>query len=150
MRSTARRGSRSRGQSLAEFALVLPVFLLLLGGIIQFGLIFWGQNTLNQIVRDTGRWAASQQDCSSGTDRVVTTANGIAKNSSLIGYSSTAPWSVSNVTATWSGTCPPTSNKEIGLVTISITHKVPVFFPWLPGNGNISSTTQFRLEPVPK
>ncbi|MGH2466872.1 MAG: ATP-binding protein [Candidatus Limnocylindrales bacterium] len=44
------RRRRSTGQSLAEFAIVLPVFRLVLSAIIQFGLIFWGQNTLNQLL----------------------------------------------------------------------------------------------------
>ncbi len=153
MRSPCRRGGSSRGQSLAEFALVFPVLMLLLGGVIQFGLIFWGQNTLNQVVRDTGRWAASQQSCdtSSEVPLVVGTANAIAAQSSLIGYSSTSPWTGSNVTVAWSGStpCPPKDNQETDWVTITITHRVPIFFPWLPGGGNISSSAQFRMEPLP-
>src|SRR6185437_3612632 len=68
-----------RGQSLAEFAIVFPVMFLIVAAIIQFGLIFWAQNTLTQIARDTGRWAATQQDCAplSATPGVVTTANQI-------------------------------------------------------------------------
>ena len=31
--------------------IVVPVFMLFLGGVVQFGMIFWGQNTINQIVR---------------------------------------------------------------------------------------------------
>src|ERR1044072_6391792 len=46
---------RERGQSLLEFALVFPIFVLFLGGIVQFGIILWGQKTLNQVVRDTAR-----------------------------------------------------------------------------------------------
>ena len=52
-----------RGQALAEFAIVIPVFMLVLGGVIQFGIFFWDQNTLNQIARDAGRFAATIQDC---------------------------------------------------------------------------------------
>jgi Flp pilus assembly protein TadG len=147
------RDQRGGGQSLAEFALVLPVFFLLLGGVIRFGLIFCGQNTLNQVVRDTGRWAASQTTCSGASDvtKVIATANAIAANSSLIGY--TSPWTGSDVTVAWTGdttpTCPPANNKKTAWVTITITHRVPIFFPGLPGNGNISSTTQFRMEPLP-
>ena len=51
---------RPRGQSLVEFAIVFPVFIALVGGVIQFGMVFWAQNTLTQVVRDTGRWAATQ------------------------------------------------------------------------------------------
>ena len=30
-------------------------FVLFLGGIVQFGIVFWTQNTLTQVVRDTGQ-----------------------------------------------------------------------------------------------
>jgi Flp pilus assembly protein TadG len=143
---------RSRGQSLAEFAIVFPVLMLVLGGIIQFGIIFWAQNTLTQVVRDTGRWAASQQSCDVLTEpaNIISRANAIAGASSLIGYS-TNSWSSSNVSVTWqitSGTCPPTSNQQTSFVTIAVSHQVPIFFPFIPGNGSLTSSTQFRMEPV--
>jgi Flp pilus assembly protein TadG len=145
---------RSRGQTLAEFALVFPVLMLIIGGIIQFGIIFWGQNTLTQVVRDTGRWAASQQDCTAliETPLIIATANQIAAQSSLIGYSA-GSWTSGNVTVSWqkipnTDPCPPTTNQQTSYVTITITHRVPIFFPFVPGNGNLSSSTQFRMEPV--
>jgi Flp pilus assembly protein TadG len=142
---------RTRGQSLAEFAIVFPILMLVLGGIIQFGIIFWAQNTLTQVARDTGRWAASQQSCAA-TAPVITKANEIAAQSSLIGYTPGA-WTGSNVTVSWQTTpntdpCPPNSNQQTSFVTISITHQVPIFFPFIPGNGSLSSSTQFRMEPV--
>jgi Flp pilus assembly protein TadG len=144
---------RSRGQSLAEFAIVFPVLMLVLGGIIQFGIIFWAQNTLTQIARDTGRWAASQQSCVQGTEGplILAKANAIAAQSSLIGYNSA--WTSANVVVSWQTTpvgdpCPPTSNAMTSFVSISITHQVPIFFPFIPGNGTLSSATQFRMEPV--
>lgn len=142
-------GQRSRGQSLVEFALVFPILMIILGGIIQFGLIFWGQNTLNQVVRDTGRWAATQQaDCQTGAGQTAeaiattNTATAVANNSSLI-----RP--IANVTVDWTGApCPPTSNQQEAWVHITITSTVPIFFPLVPGNGNISSETRFRMEPI--
>jgi Flp pilus assembly protein TadG len=140
---------RRRGQSLAEFAIVFPVLMLILGGIIQFGIIFWGQNTLTQIARDTGRWAASQQACSTATVDVLGTAKSIAANSSLIGSSSgwTSP---ANVDVSWSGSpCPPNNNQNVAYVTITLNHQVPIFFPFVPGNGSLTTSAQFRMEPVP-
>ena len=143
-----RNRDRSRGQSLAEFAIVFPVLMIILGEIIQFGIIFWGQNTLTQIARDTGRWAATQQGCSTATVNVLAEAKLIAANSSLIGNS--AGWTGSNVSASWTGTpCPPTDNQQIAYVTISLTHQVPIFFPFIPGNGTLSTSAQFRMEPKP-
>ena len=140
---------RTRGQSLAEFAIVFPVMMLILGAIIQFGIIFWGQNTLTQIARDTGRWASTQNGCNTGTVDVLTTAKNIAAQSSLVGPSSgwTSP---ANVVATWTGApCPPLNNTQVAWVRITINHQVPVFFPWIPGNGNLSTVAEFRMEPQP-
>jgi Flp pilus assembly protein TadG len=150
-RGKARRG---RGQSLAEFAIVFPIMFLIVAAIIQFGLIFWAQNTLTQIARDTGRWAATQQanPCNTGSAAVVTTANQIAANSALLGYSAGSPWTNgTNVVTAWtttSGTCPPTSNQEVSYVRITLNHQVPVFFPFLPVSGNLTTSAEFRMEPV--
>jgi Flp pilus assembly protein TadG len=59
---------RSRGQSLAEFALVFPILMLIIGGIIQFGVIFWGQNTLTQVAR-YGTMGIHTSDLSDERDR---------------------------------------------------------------------------------
>ena len=135
----------SNGQSLAEFAIVFPILMLILGAIIQFGIIFWGQNTLTQVARDTGRWASTQTTCPT-TATVTPTANEIAASSSLIGYRTPADLTV---VATTSGTCPATDNQQVGYVTINLSIQVPVFFPFIPGNGNLSTSAQFRMEPHP-
>jgi Flp pilus assembly protein TadG len=141
---------------LVEFAIAFPMLMLLIGAIVQFGIIFWGQNTLTQIARDTGRWASTQNGCTAGTVDVLPTAKNIAAASSLIGTSST--WtSPANVLATWSGDlggpipspCPPTTNQVVAYVTITIHHRVPIFFPWIPGDGNLTTIAQFRMEPHP-
>jgi Flp pilus assembly protein TadG len=141
---SSRRRASDRGQSLAEFALVFPVLMLILGAIIQFGVIFWGQNTLTQVARDTGRWASTQTTCPT-TATVQSTADAIASQSSLIGY----PASGIGLAVSTSGTCPPTNNQQVGYVTIVLTHNVPLFFPWIPSNGTISTQAQFRMEPQP-
>lgn len=153
MTSLRRRGRGSRGQALAEFAIVFPVFMLMLGGLIQFGIIFWAQNTLTQVARDTGRYAATQQSCDSvaARDLIVAKAKAVAANSSLIGYRPNA-WGNDAVTVAWSkeagASCPPRSNQEVAWVTITLRHRAPIFFPWIPGNGNLSTTAEFRMEPV--
>jgi hypothetical protein len=143
---------RSRAQSLVEFALVLPVLVLILGGIIQFGVVFWAQNSLTQVVRDTGRWAATQQTrpCDSGGSALVAQADVIAQNASLVGYSAgmwsgapaafnAVPASREGVEASWplstdlpglvNTDCPPDTNGTAWFVNIRIHHEVPLFFP---------------------
>jgi Flp pilus assembly protein TadG len=159
---------RSRGQSLVEFALVAPVLLAVVGGMVQFGMIFWGQITLTQVVRDTGRWASTQQQCSSAAV-VQNEGDSIALASALFGYTSgefkatgSSPMSVSwaDVTPTPPGRtgdiCPPPNNAQVWQVTITGTHSIPVFFPgmqYLPGFANnrvtLSSQAVFRMEPAP-
>ncbi|MHB1319864.1 MAG: TadE/TadG family type IV pilus assembly protein [Anaerolineae bacterium] len=133
-----------RGQALVEFAIVVPVFMLILGGIIQFGILFWGQNTLNQIVRDAGRYAATVADCSAtGNADIVAKTQALEAQTPFSGtYGSvtvTLPASGS------SGPCPPVSNANVVWVSITAQATVPVFFPLV--NGTISSTARYRMEP---
>lgn len=51
----------SRGQSLVEFALILPIFVLLLVGILDFGRAVFAFNTLNNAAREGGRVAIVDQ-----------------------------------------------------------------------------------------
>ncbi len=53
------RRRRDRGQSLAEFAIVAPIFFLLVFGVIELGLIFGTQNGLVNGAREAARRAAT-------------------------------------------------------------------------------------------
>lgn len=154
----ARTTDRRRGQALAEFAIVMPVLFLLIAGTIQFGLIFWSQQTLTQIARDAGRWAATQTYCDGNTSLITQTTNDIAANSTLFGYS-TNLWvnggagTTNKVVVSWprdaGEPCPPASNQDEAWVRIQIEHQIPIFFPFVPGDGHLSTTTEFRMEPEP-
>ena len=103
---------RSRGQSILEFALVLPILMVLLGGAIQFGVIFAAKNSLAQIARDTARWAATQTfpqctDAATGTPPpLLYEVDQIAQVSSLIGYSA-GMWNAGNFTSYGSSSYTP-------------------------------------------
>jgi Flp pilus assembly protein TadG len=143
-----RRGSR--GQSLAEFAIVFPIFMLIVGGIIQFGMIFWGQNTLNQIVRDSGRYAVTEQDCSAASQTDVQSKITSVANGTFLGGSVTSIVVMPTTTSPdpTSDPCPAVSNAKQVWIRITANAQVPIFFPAIPGNGSISSTALFRMEPV--
>lgn len=64
---TGRFGGDVRGQSAVEFALVLPVFLLILIALIEFAFAFSTLNSLNYTARDVALTAAEGGD-RSGTD----------------------------------------------------------------------------------
>jgi hypothetical protein len=48
---------KSRGQAMVEFALVFPVFVLLLVGIFDFGRVIWVNDTLSTASREAARYA---------------------------------------------------------------------------------------------
>lgn len=59
MRSTATaRGQRHRGQALVEFALVFPIAILVLFGIISLGLYVFYQQQVTNVAREAARYAA--------------------------------------------------------------------------------------------
>jgi hypothetical protein len=153
-----RQPDRRRGQAIAEFAIVAPVLFLLIAGTIQFGLVFWSQQTLTQIARDTGRWAATQSSCDGSSAQVTQVANDIAAQSTLFGYSTDlwangGPDPTNKVVVSWprdpGQPCPPASNQDEAWVRVEIGHQVPVFFPFIPGDGRLTTTAEFRMEPEP-
>jgi Flp pilus assembly protein TadG len=130
------------GQALVEFALIFPILMLLLGGMIQFGMIFWGQNTLNQLVRDTGRFAATL-DCTPAAETAAETKFGDLLTSTG------GPWRNAISTVTYSSATCPVDNSTAVFVNVTASYDAPVFFPLLPGNGHLTAVTDFRVEPVP-
>jgi len=47
----------SRGQALVEFAIVIPIFLALLFGIVDLGRVVWANNSLANAAREAARYA---------------------------------------------------------------------------------------------
>jgi len=149
-----------RGQALVEFALVLPLLVLILLGIMQFGLLFWGQITLTQVARDTGRWAATQQECDTAGNRAALIAQGraIATDASLYGYDGGADPDLT-ISPSWTPNatpCPPDDNTGVEWVTIGMTYRVGVFLPLVADTctptcqRTLSTEVQFRMEPEPE
>lgn len=69
----SRRGRRRRylgesGAALVEFALILPVFALMLFGMVQFGLAFTGWDQLRNAVQTAARLAANDTAITPGSD----------------------------------------------------------------------------------
>ena len=153
-----------RGQSLVEFALILPLLLLLVGGIIQYGILISTSHTLTQIGRDIGRFVATQDapDCPEIADGTPSTiaqrAHDIAGQTSLLGYQGAwldptrfvsydygpmpaSPPFDAGVEVAWEivdGTCPPDDSTTAAFVTVRLTHRSPVILPgfgYLPGIG---------------
>ena len=63
------------GQSIVEFALVLPVLMLIVVGIVEFGWLFNGKITLTSAAREGARVAAIVKNQETATLAVNQTAN---------------------------------------------------------------------------
>jgi len=63
--ATSRRGlavrrlnlRREDGQAMTEFALILPVFIFIVLGLLAFGRVFWYWLDANHLANETARWA---------------------------------------------------------------------------------------------
>jgi Flp pilus assembly protein TadG len=51
------RQDRSRGQAMVEFALVIPIFILLMVALFDFGRVIWVNDTLSTAAREAVRFA---------------------------------------------------------------------------------------------
>ena len=120
-----------RGQSLVEFTLVLPVFLLLLIGITEFGRAWMTRNILTGASREAVRIAAVQGNAASALSR----ANSILASGGISG----AAVNIVDDGAPY-GTCS---------VTVSYAFPVSIagFLPGLSGTSfTLSTSTSMRKE----
>ena len=90
------RRRRTRGQALVEFAIVLPVFMLVLAGILDFGFLLFDRMTLISAARDAARVSISVAD--------KTTIPAIAANSVKGSVTGMTPSAVSTTISCVAGT----------------------------------------------
>lgn len=176
------RGARRthRGQALVEFALAVGLFMLVIGGLVQFAMILWSQNTINQVARDTARWAVTQSavPCDSSASRaaVADTANTLAQQWSLVAHSTWGSASAvdsvggNGVGVDWAiidpppdvltdpgdTDCPASDNRLVWVVSVRINHTVPIIMPGLQfiapscGTSGFCISTTAELRMEPK
>jgi len=68
---------RDGGQSMVEFALILPVFVLMLVGLFDVGRAVYAYNTINNAAREAGRLAIVDQYEDHVLDEAVQAASGV-------------------------------------------------------------------------
>lgn len=111
----ARRRLRSRGQSVVEAALALPILLILLAGAVDLGRLFYSQITITNAAREASLLAARGgsfivgQPC--GPTNIVMCAATLDGEDGLVKVSHT------RVTGT---TCPATSNASTPPVSVTV------------------------------
>jgi Flp pilus assembly protein TadG len=121
-----------KGQAMVEFALVLPLLLLLLCGICEFGSIFSNQILANNACREAARYAAVHyQD-----DGIINVQNQTA--SLVAGYSSDFNAQITTPEA-----------EEIKVVITAKVQLITPFFGFLDDGGgyvNLTSQCTMRIE----
>jgi Flp pilus assembly protein TadG len=142
-----------RGQAMVEFAMVAPLFFLMVFGIIEFGRIFYVEMTLQNAMRQAGRFAVTGNDVVSGvkTDRVDAII--MIAQRAAVGLTDQGTVTVSAIDA--SGAITPNSAGGPGdTVRISltanmgiITELVSQYFP--NGTNTFTVSTTFRNEQFP-
>jgi len=81
-----RHGERARGAAIVEFAVVLPLLLTILFGIIEYGWVFMVRQTLQTAAREGARIAVLSTSTSPYTS-VLTRVADVMEPTGLTGYS---------------------------------------------------------------
>ena len=133
MPHTNKRMKNEQGQTMTEFALVLPILIVLLFGIIQFGIAFNNYVTLTDAVRAGARKAAVSRNASdpAGTCKaaVLAAADNLDKTDLQTNLSCSSSWA-------------PGSD-----VIVSADYKYDIsLLGWVVWSGRMQSKTQERVE----
>ena len=115
---------REEGQSLVELALVLPILITILLGIIQFGAVFNGLVVVNAAAREGARAEAVSEDGAAA-------ANAVCQG------------------AVFLSECNPSIEKDESTVTVTVTGEVPLLLPFLNQQFNLRGKSVMRLELEP-
>ncbi len=149
---TSDRDRRSRGQSLVEFALILPVFILLFGAALDLGRLFYAQITITNAAREGALQAGEDPDsytggaCDPETNLVVCRVVMESRDS----FVSITPADVSM-------SCNPSCERLLGnLAVVSVrgqfTFLTPIVAPFFGGSQtvplNATASAQIQTYPV--
>ncbi|MGZ8771083.1 MAG: TadE/TadG family type IV pilus assembly protein [Aeromicrobium sp.] len=138
--SGVRARRRGEGQSLVEFAVTLPIFLLLLAGIVDFGMGLYSQMTIINAAREGARLGVvefsvaepADFDTVEGlvVDRVTAMSNGLDASQLEILVE-----------------CQPAGCVSGDAVVVNVNYDYRMIWPLAFGNSiGLSSTVQMRIE----
>ena len=131
MKKPSRKLRNERGQTLTEFAMVLPLLFVLLFGIIQFGIVFNNYVTLTDAARAGARKGAVSRGSGNPTADCVNQVRAAAPNLKP------ADLTVS-CSSSW------TSGSD---VTVTATYPYSIsLMGWVVASGRLNSTMKERVE----
>ena len=135
-------GPNERGAEAVEFFLVVPVFLLLVFGVVDFGWMINHDTMVNNASREGARLGALDPVTADITATVLQDSGTLDPSKITVRVTCLKPGGVSCATmadATSGGTV---------IVTVNYTHSwiTPVGSTIMPGGITLSKTTQMRIE----
>ncbi len=141
----SRRRPRSRGQALVEFALILPVFLLILSGVLDFGFMLYSRMTVINASREGARLAVTAADPTTIPSivkgQVLAVSGGLVKSDVAIATSCVA---IVSPSCSWNT---KTSSQAGDAVNVTVSYQYHTFFPLLFGQTiDLASTVQMVRE----
>jgi Flp pilus assembly protein TadG len=143
----ARRRRRTRGQALVEFALVLPIFMLLVTGMLDFGFALYSRMTVINAAREGARAAVTAAD-KTLIPVLVSSAVDRADNGLTLGKSA-ACVAIATIPAPcrFTSSGPGTLAKPGDAVNVSVTYTYQTFFPLFFGaTFDLGTNVQMVLE----
>ena len=119
-----KRMKTQKGAAMVEFAIVLPLLLVLIFGIIEFGNLLMKFNTLNKITMDAARYMSIWQPGNSAIiPSVVTSAQNVMNCGITAGCSSTGYFTLDSAQ-----TLNASIDNATGLITVTVTYSYqPIF-----------------------
>ncbi len=137
-RLSSKKNRREDGQAMVEFALILPIFLLILCGIIDFGWLFYNQLSLNNACREGARYAVVNTAEDANTQAII---NHIENATTTIFANNGV-----DIEVTYSSPNDPTA----GDITVSLEAEISFFTPVLSSvmgkEKTITSTVVMKVE----
>jgi Flp pilus assembly protein TadG len=124
-----------RGVAAAEFALLLPALLLILFGIIEFGMIMYGREVVTNAAREGARAGIVQGPPKRTEGEIVTIAENYLANTGI---------NSSNVTFTVTGEGSVSPNN----LTVQATYQYNFLFPYIPMMVGIPSPLNIQTQVV--
>ncbi len=126
------------GQAMVEFALILPIFLLILCGIIDFGWLFYNQLSLNNACREGARYAvvntADNADTSAIINHIENTTTTVFANDGI------------DISVSYSSPADPTAGDITVSMKADISFFTPVLSTVLGKEKTITSTVIMKVE----
>lgn len=143
--SQRRRHGRRNGQSLVEFSLVLPVFLLIVAGMVDFGMGLYSNITVLNAAREGARVGVTTPGDTSGIEaRVRAMAGGL--NAADLTVTTTCQKPATPPATTWTS-CGSPAYQPGEAVVVTVNYTYHMIWPLTFGNQiPMTSTVRMRIE----